>query len=387
MVRIWDATGDFDRKGIAKAFEPLLRTGFVHPYVALMPDHHPGQGSMVGSVIPTRSELLLSVMGGDLGCGVAAAKLPVQARELRSAFRAIRADLQTVIPTGSAHNAIVTERVEKHSLWQHELCAGLSTSRLLRKMVRQFASLGGGNHFLELQEGIDGSAWIMLHSGSRHLGVLIRDHYVSEGEKLSEINQRIYRRVPYLPANTELAVAYVADLQFAVAFARASRREMMQRAIEAVARNVQTVRAVGTCTIADGILDVAHNYVVQEEHFGERLFVHRKGAIRAFAGETVMIPGSMGTNSYIAEGRGNDFAFCSCSHGAGRTMSRGAASRTISDKEFEASMEGVDFDGDIRLKDESPPAYKNIRSVMRGQADLITTRTELQPVLSIKGIN
>ncbi len=387
VIRVWDAAGDFDRKSIEKTFEPLLRSGFVFPYVALMPDHHPGEGAMVGSVIPTKEVLLPSVIGGDLGCGVTAVRLPVQVKELEKNKTDIRIALQAVIPRGTAHNATVTERVEENPLWRRELRTELFSKRLLRKLIRQFASLGGGNHFLEIQQDTDGNAWLMLHSGSRYLGVIVRDHYIAAGRDLEAVDPRIYRRVPYLPAGTDLAAAYLVDLAFAVDFARQSRREMMLRAIEVLVANVPVLQDSGVDFIADGLFDVAHNYVVRESHFGEQLFVHRKGAVRAQSGETVMIPGSMGTASFIAEGRGNEHAFCSCSHGAGRVMSRGTAIRAISDKNFEAVMEGVDFDNDPRLKDESPLAYKDIRSVMRGQKDLVAIRTELHPVISIKGVN
>lgn len=387
LVRVWDTAGDIDRKGIAKALTPLLRTGFVYPYVALMPDHHPGESSMVGSVIPTRDVLLLSVIGGDLGCGVTAVKLPVCVSDLKSVLHQLRESLRASIPTGAAHNATVSRRVEENPLWKRDLQCGLLSNRLKRKLIRQFASLGGGNHFVEVQEDTDGMAWLMLHSGSRYLGVLIRDYYIDAASRLNEVNQRIYRKTPYLPAACELAGAYMSDLSFAMAFAKESRKEMMLRAIAAVAAHCSSFGEADVEAAAEGIMDVAHNYVVQEEHFSESIFVHRKGAVRTFEGETVMIPGSMGTASYIAEGRGNDFAFCSCSHGAGRAMSRHAATRNISDKAYEESMEGVVHDGDTRLKDESPPAYKSIQSVMRGQKDLVRIRTELNPIMSVKGVN
>ncbi|MEO2046340.1 MAG: RtcB family protein [Pirellulales bacterium] len=392
LVRVWDTTGDLDRQGILQAFLPLLRTCFVSPYIALMPDHHlgvrqSGIGSMVGSVIPTQEVLLLAVIGGDIGCGVTAVKLPVEATDLRNVLPQLRDNLRAAIPTGAAHNANVSRRVEENSLWQQDLQCGLLTNRLKRILIRQFASLGGGNHFLELQEDADGSTWLMLHSGSRTLGVRIKDYYIEAGSEQVGIDTKAYRRIPHLPAACDLAVAYLSDLGFALTFARESRKEMMRRAIEVVALHSRTLQEAGTETVAERMLDVAHNYVAQETHLGETYYVHRKGAIRALDGETVMIPGSMGTASYIAEGRGNDFAFCSCSHGAGRVMSRHAATRSISNKRFAESMAGVEHEGDIRLKDESPLAYKDIHTVMRGQKDLVRIQTELSPIMSIKGVN
>jgi tRNA-splicing ligase RtcB (3'-phosphate/5'-hydroxy nucleic acid ligase) len=359
----------------------------VYPYVALMPDHHPAEGSMVGSVIPTRNVLLPSVVGGDLGCGVTAVKLPVESAVLRDVLVEIRARLRTVIPTGSAHNAIVAPRVETNPLWRRPMESALVSSRLSRKLIRQFGSLGGGNHFLEFQQDTDGCAWIMLHSGSRYLGVVIRDYYIEAGRGLRQTDDRMYRLIPYLPADCDLADAYMADLGLAMHFARESRREMMLRALEAIAAYVPPVREAGVDALSREMCDVAHNYVAQEEHFGEKLFVHRKGAVRALEGELVMIPGSMGTSSYVAEGRGNRFAFTSCSHGAGRAMSRQWAARDISDRAFEQSMRDVLHDNDLRLKDESPLAYKNIQVIMRAQRDLVRVRNELTPLLSMKGLN
>jgi len=387
VVRVWDAVGDLDRKGILQAFLPLLRTSFVAPYVALMPDHHPGSDSMVGSVIPTQEVLLLSVIGGDIGCGVTTVKLPVRASKLQSILPELRDDLRAAIPTGASHNAVISDRVEGNPIWEQDLQCDVISNRLKRKLVRQFASLGGGNHFLELQEDADGMIWVMLHSGSRYLGVLIRDYYIEAGGDQPGIDANAYRRIPHLPVGCDLAQAYLSDLGFALAYARESRKEMMLRAIEAIAAHDPLLQEAGIDSVEDGILDVAHNYVARETHLEETFFVHRKGAVRAMEGETVMIPGSMGTASFIAEGRGNDFAFCSCSHGAGRTMSRHAATRNISDKQFDESMESVEHEGDSRLKDESPLAYKDIHAVMRGQKDLVRIRTELSPVMSIKGVN
>jgi len=387
FVRVWDAAGNLNRRGIADAFEPLQRTGFVYPYIALMPDHHPGEGAMVGSVIPTRDVLLLSVIGGDLGCGMTAVRLPVESSTLKDRLPGIREDLRAIIPKGSAHNATVGPRVKSNPIWRRSMECGLLTNRLSRKLLRQFGSLGGGNHFLELQEDRDGFAWLMLHSGSRYLGVLIKDFYIKAGSGQEDIDQRVFRRIPYLPACSALAVSYMADLGFALDFARKSRREMMLRAIEVVAGRADAVREAGMDAVCRGIHDVTHNYVAQEEHFGENLFIHRKGAVRASTDDLVFIPSSMGTCSYIADGRGNEFSFASCSHGAGRVMSRHAAIATISDKAFEESMYGVVHENDPRLKDESPSAYKDIGTVMRGQKDLVRIRMELRPLMSFKGVN
>lgn len=385
VVRLWDARGVDGRDTIEESFMRLIRTGFVYPYVALMPDFHPGEGSMIGSVIPTRDVILPSVVGGDLGCGVTAVQLPIPAEELTPVFQSIRTMLKERIPTGTAHNAVITERVECNPIWQREVRCPAWNNRLKRKLLHQFASLGGGNHFMEIQEDTEGHAWVMLHSGSRYLGVIIRDAYIEVGQNSDGIDRKLYPRIPHFPAQNPMAQDYLADLAFVKDFARESRKEMLTRALEVLMAFSSNLRETGLCNLLAASHDIAHNYVDEEEHFGERLYVHRKGAIRLREGEIGMIPGSMGTLSYVVEGRGNEFSFESCSHGAGRVMSRTDALRSVSEKDFKSSMEGVLYDYDNRLKDESPLAYKNSAQVLRSQKDLVRIRHELRPLLSIKG--
>jgi tRNA-splicing ligase RtcB (3'-phosphate/5'-hydroxy nucleic acid ligase) len=351
----------------------------------LMPDYHPGEGSMIGSVIPTRDVLLPSVIGGDLGCGMTAAVLPLDAQRLLPGLRRLDGLLRARIPVGTAHNPQVTDRVRSNPIWQREFRAPVLANRLQRKMMRQFASLGGGNHFLEIQQDQEGRAWIMLHSGSRYLGVAVRDYYIEHGQHLDGIDRKLYSRLPHLPAATPAAEDYFADLGLVLDFARESRKEMLNRAVECVA---EIFPEYGERTWQDAsaqAYDIVHNFIAREQHFGRPLFVHRKGAIRLDAGQVGLIPGSMGTASYIVEGRGNAFGYCSGSHGAGRAMSRADAFRTISDHQFLRSMEGVVHEDDVRMKDEAPAAYKDIQHVMRSQKDLVKIVHHLRPLLSVKG--
>jgi len=382
VVRLWDAEGAINGDMIRAAFRPLAASGFVWPYVALMPDYHPGEGSMIGSVIPTRNVLLPSVVGGDLGCGMTAVRLPLSVEQVSATLPRIVDAIRDRIPVGTAHNAMVADRVQSNPIWQRDARAPILANRLRRKMMRQFASLGGGNHFLEFQQDREERAWVMLHSGSRYLGVTVRDYYVNQGQTEAGVDQRLYAKVPYLTAGTPLARDYLDDLGLVLDFARESRKEMMHRVLEVLAVAFPELDAAAAIDSAD---DIAHNYVAEESHFGERLFLHRKGAICLAEGQVGLIPGSMGTCSYIVEGRGNAFGMNSCSHGAGRAMSRSDAFREISDKDFAKSMEGVMHDHDSRLKDEAPDAYKNIHRVMRAQKDLVRVLHELQPLLSVKG--
>ena len=381
VVRLWSVDGPANRREIERAFLPLARSRFVHPYVALMPDWHPGEDALVGSVVPTREVLLPQMIGGDIGCGMCAVRLPASLEDLMPFLEAIGTELYQAIPVGTAHNAVVTDRVNANALWRSDLRASLS-NRTLRKLIRQFGSLGGGNHFLELQRDHEERVWIMLHSGSRYLGVEIRDYYVAEGKKLEGIDQKLYARIPHLPADSALGADYLQDVQSVKEFARESRREMMLRSLEVIQRHMPVL---DTVDILRSAVDVSHNCVALEEYFGERLYIHRKGAIHLAQGDTGFVPGSMGTASFVVEGRGNDHAFCSCSHGGGRAMSRTAAARSISPKQFRERMNGILCVHDGLLLDEAPDAYKDIRTVMRGQSDLVKVLYELRPVVSIKG--
>lgn len=387
-VRAWnpsvDRDGDF-RRDIALACLPLLKTGLVYPYIAMMADFHPGEGAMIGSVIPTRNVLFLSVMGGDLGCGMCATPLGIPAGDMSPWLAAIRNLAVQRIPTGGSQNSQITERVRNHSLWDKEMKAPVH-HRLLKKLERQFASLGGGNHFIEVQEDSEGLAWIMLHSGSRFLGVRVRDYYIETGKHQEGVQSKTYDRFPHLMVGTPLAEDYLADLALALEFARLSRREMMLRTIEVCCEVVPCLKGTDPEHLLSRSFDKSHNFVAPEVHFGQTLFVHRKGATRAFEGEIGMIPGSMGSRSYIVEGRGNPFSFGSCSHGAGRRLPRAEALSRIGDRAFAKSMENIMFQFDSRLRDEAPMAYKDIDRVMRAQKDLVKIRHELRPLLSIKGI-
>jgi tRNA-splicing ligase RtcB (3'-phosphate/5'-hydroxy nucleic acid ligase) len=380
-VRLWSTEGAQDRRLIKKAFEPLAQAGFVHPYLALMPDWHPGTGAVVGSVISTREVLLPTVVGGDIGCGVAAVRLPLTIFDLVPSIEAIGRRLRDVVPVGSAFNSVVSDRVKKYPLWDKELRARVS-SRTLRKLVRQFGSMGGGNHFLEIQKDHEQQLWIMLHSGSRYLGVEVRDWYVQQGADQTGIDKRLYARIPHLIAGSPLASDYLLDMKLVMEFARESRREMMLRALEVIHDHAGQL---DTTALVTQVIDIHHNYVDHEEHFGESLYIHRKGAVRLADGQLGSVPGSMGTASFIVQGRGNPYGFFSSAHGGGRRMSRAEAMRKVSRKDYQKSLEGVICAHSELLLDEAPEAYKDIRMVMRGQADLVKTLYELMPVLSVKG--
>ena len=386
VVRLWNADGTANKKMLEKAFQPLFAPGFIYPYIALMPDYHPGEGSMIGSVIPTRDVLLPAVMGGDLGCGMAAVRVPVPASEVMPRLGLIRAMIKERIPTGDAYNDEVIPRVQENAIWHKMAERPWFTSNIRYKAFRQFGSLGAGNHFIEIQADDQDQTWIMLHSGSRFLGAAIREHYVRKGQQETGIDTNIYSKVSYIAAKSPLATNYLRDVALTVDFARENRKEMLLRILSVFCDVFEALDQERTLAIINAAHDMAHNYVSAENYFGERLFVHRKGAIHVGEGDVGLIPGSMGTRSYIAEGRGNEYSFCSCSHGAGRAMSRKEAFKRISEKNFLKSMRGIAFDMDDRNKDEAPAAYKDISHVMRAQKDLVRIRVVLHPLASIKGL-
>ncbi len=386
FVRLWNQNGTTNSKMIIKAFQPLLKTSFVYPYVALMPDFHPCEGSMVGSVIPTRNILLPTVIGNDIGCGMTAVRIPVLSDNFTPYMESLRQLLRKKIPTGSTYNSIITKRVCENPALNEKDAVSFISRKNWKKLIRQFGSLGGGNHFLEIQTDEEGYVWVMLHSGSRYLGVLVREYYVNAGKNQTNINRQLYSKIPYLIDGSEIAANYLKDLKYSVDFAKESRKEMMLRVLEIFSLLIPAVKdtARGISLIKNAI-DIAHNYISKEEYLGQQLYIHRKGAIRVKKGEKGIVPGSMGTSSYIVEGKGNEFSFCTCSHGAGRVMSRGDAFRRITNKDFKDSMRGIIFENNMDIKDEAPQAYKDINTVIRGQKDIIKILYKLKPLISIKG--
>lgn len=340
--------------------------------VAVMPDVHLGRDVCVGSVIATRRRILPSAIGGDLGCGVATVRLGGDAGWLadRRLAAAVLDGLARAVPS------------RRHVRDVPPLPAALAapmSDRALDVAVRRLAAselgtLGGGNHFLELQRDAQDRVWMMIHTGSRGMGQVIRDHHVARADTRSG-------PLAWLDADTDAGRAYLADVAWALAYADANRRAITA----AAARVLRAVVGVGPEPAT--YVACHHNYVRAEPHDGERLWVHRKGAISAADGEPGLIPGSMGTASYHVRGRGHALALCSAAHGAGRRLSRGDARRAISVAALDQQMAGVWFDRRLAasLCDEAPRAYKPIDRVMRAQAELVAITRELRPRLSFKG--
>ncbi len=349
---------------------------FAYGHIALMPDVHSGYGMPIGGVLATRDVIVPNAVGVDIGCGVRAVKLPVPAESLYEKRNLILNDIQRSIPTGfNWHKA-----PREHSIFGSApdipvIRAELDNAR------RQLESLGGGNHFIELQKDGNGWSWVMIHSGSRNLGKKICDAY----NKLAR--EKNYYQLPDswqlwgLPADSGAGREYFRAMQFCLDFARANREQMMKTALSIVERHLK-IKTSGSSQI-----DVHHNYAAVEKHGGEKLIIHRKGAVRAEG--TVIIPGSMGTPSYICRGLQNHHSFISCSHGAGRSMGRNAARKAYSVESVLQEMRSKDislFKANKRdTAEECSAAYKDISKVMEQQLDLVEILLELKPLGVIKG--
>ncbi len=349
-------------------------------HVALMPDCHQGFGMPIGGVLGTRDVVIPNAVGVDIGCGMCALRTSLQELS-RKKLEAVIHEIKRSIPVGFRHHK--TSRDSR-------LMPGAKgkmpvVEREYDKATYQLGTLGGGNHFIELQKGSDGYIWIMVHSGSRNLGKQVADHYYRKAVKINEQvakAQRSPRQLSFLPLNSEEGETYMREMEYCIEFAFASRKEMMD-----VASSVLSGKSGGNVNFSR-FINIAHNYARLEEHFGMKLVIHRKGATSARSGEYGIVPGSQGSNSYITIGRGNPQSFESCSHGAGRVMGRKEAQRKLDLKYEKESLDKKGIIHSIYRKrdlDEASAAYKNIDRVMKMQSDLVEIDTILNPLAVVKG--
>lgn len=351
-------------------------------HVALMPDCHVGYGMPIGGVIACERAVIPNAVGVDIGCGMTAVQTDLPVEEMRkNEIRDILNAVRRAVPVGFEHHK--TE--QKWDGWRSAPEQSPPVRQELDSAKRQLGTLGGGNHFIEIQAGDDGLVWLMIHSGSRNFGLKVAEHYHDIAVRLCHKHQLelTSKDLAYLPADSEEAKEYLAAMDFALRFARRNRELMMERFAEIVCTS-------WGCRTGQTI-NIHHNYCAEEKHFGRQVYVHRKGATSARPGETGIIPGSMGTSSYIVRGRGNQESFMSCSHGAGRQMGRNEACRRLSLEECNRAMDGVVFGrwstdrrGKLDLS-EAPQAYKDIDEVIAAQDDLVEVLVKLRPLGVIKG--
>ncbi|MBY0422609.1 MAG: RtcB family protein [Parvularculaceae bacterium] len=367
---------------------------FIHGHLAVMPDVHWGMGATVGSVIPTVGAIIPAAVGVDIGCGMMAVRTSVRAEHLPDSLGALRSALEAAIPHGRTDNggrndvgAWQTEPPEGAKAKWAELEGGYRV--VIEKHPKaahprglgHLGTLGTGNHFVELCLDESGALWVMLHSGSRGVGNRFGTYFV---ERAKHEMRRWFINLPdadlaYFAEGSEGFVDYVRAVSWAQKYARANRETMMEQALG-------VLRARWPDLETDGVaVNCHHNYVAQERHFGKDVYVTRKGAVRAGAGELGIIPGSMGAKSFIVRGKGNPDSFCTCSHGAGRAMSRTEAKKRFSVEDHVRATEGVECRKDAGVIDETPMAYKDIDAVMAAQADLIEVVHTLRQVVCVKG--
>lgn len=353
-------------------------------HVAVMPDVHFGKGATVGSVIAMRGAVSPAAVGVDIGCGMGAVRTSLDAADLPESLRRIRSDLESAIPVGfAAHLEPVKPRDPRLKAEVKELLDGFAeldpaVKDLGGRAAKQLGTLGGGNHFIELCVDTEARVWLMLHSGSRNIGKSLAEVHMGRAKKLKHNRALADPDLAVFLAGTEEMDTYRRDLDWAQRYAMLNRRLMFDLYMDVIRRHFPQVRF-------DEPVLCHHNYVAEETHHGESLLVTRKGAISARAGQLGVIPGSMGTRSYIVRGLGNAESLHSASHGAGRKMSRGEAKRQFSVKDLAEQTAGVECRKDGGVLDEIPGAYKPIEQVMEHQKDLVEVVAELKQVLCVKG--
>jgi tRNA-splicing ligase RtcB (3'-phosphate/5'-hydroxy nucleic acid ligase) len=356
---------------------------FVYKHVALMPDVHLGKGALVGSVIATKEAIIPAAVGVDIGCGMCAIQTPFTAEQLEGKLKKIRLDIEAEIPVGFNENKEIEKTVYNWQGWSDfkELHSGVK--HLENKALKQMGSLGGGNHFLEICLDAKDHVWLMLHSGSRNIGNMLAQNHIGTAKDLAKLAEN---RLPdtdlaYFVTGTPEFAGYWRDLQWAQDYARYNRDVMMAR----FKRIVEKHLVGGKQTKPLLSVNCHHNYAEKENHFGEDVYVTRKGAVRARTEDYGIIPGSMGAKSYIVKGKGNAESYCSCSHGAGRTMSRNKAKNHFTLDDLIAQTQGVECRKDAGILDEIPGAYKSIETVMANQSDLVEVVATLKQVVCVKG--
>ena len=381
-------TNDIDSDSIEQ-LKKMAQLQFIYSHIAVMPDVHVGKGATVGSVIPTKNAIIPAAVGVEIGCGMNAVRLNLKASQLPDNLAPLRHAIERKVPVGfelhkqikaKASSIIPLEKRLQPIIQKHP---GLV--RMLRKFdatwQKQLGTLGGGNHFIELCLDENQDVWIMLHSGSRGLGNVIGTYFIELAKKEA---QHRFGHVPdkdlsYFAEGSASFNDYVEAVEWAQNYAFENRREMMRLILEAIRPLLPPFQ------MTKEAINCHHNYVSRENHFGEDLLITRKGAIRAGQDELGIIPGSMGARSYIVKGKANPESFCSCSHGAGRKMSRNKAKLLFSQDDLIQQTQGIECRKDAGVIDEIPSAYKDIDQVMANQSDLIEIVHTLKQILCIKG--
>ena len=364
--------------GALEQVKNIANFPFAFHQVAIMPDAHEGYGMPIGGVLATKEVIIPNAVGVDIGCGVCAQKTSLKKIDT-AALKALMSSIRKIIPLGFNKHKKEQARELMPRLEIKDACIVREWTNALKSL----GSLGGGNHFIEIQTGSDGFIWIMLHSGSRNLGKQVADYYNRLAEREcrgKDLDNLVKQELSFLELASDAGKRYFAEMRFCFEYALANRRLMMERIKKVFARQVSHLEF-------GEFINIAHNYAARETHFGQEVIVHRKGATEARQGQAGIVPGSQGTRSYLVRGLGNAESFKSCAHGAGRKLGRNQAIRELNLKEEIKKLDKQGIVHALRTKndlDEASGAYKDISQVMRQQADLVQIITELKPLAVIK---
>lgn len=376
-IKLW--IDDVENKAMTQILN-LANLPFAFSHIAVMPDAHCGYGMPIGGVLATDQIIIPNAVGVDIGCGICAVRTSLL--ELApDTLKLIMKDIRRKIPLGFKHHS----KAQNESLMPrgYNISSMPVVRREYKSALHQIGTLGGGNHFIEIQRDYDGHIWLMIHTGSRNIGKQVADFYNTLAK---EMNKKYSIKIPreydlaFLRFNTEEGQQYYKEMNYCLEFAKANRYRMMDEIM-------MVIREHASCSF-DNIINIHHNYAVEEKHFGKDVLIHRKGATSAREGQLGIIPGSQGSSSYIVKGKGNADSFCSCSHGAGRRMGRKQAQRELDLREETSKLDNKGILHSIRTirdLDEAVSAYKDIDKVISLQQDLVDVVVKLEPMAVIKG--
>jgi tRNA-splicing ligase RtcB len=388
-VYIWSKKGSIEESAIDQ-IRNASSLPFTFHHTVLCPDGHKGYGAPIGGILASKDYIVPNFVGLDIGCGMCAVKTSLTEIDTDT-VKKIMGEIRKAVPVGFAHH----KSKQEEKLMPEMTDIAQKTGSDLKITMREFdnaktqvGTLGGGNHFIEIQKGSDGHIWVMIHSGSRNIGLQVANYY---NRLAIELNDKWRTGIPkewelaFLPIDSDEGHQYLGEMQYCVNFALANRKLMMDRVCEIV-KGLEGLNPNLINITFDPMINIAHNYAALENHFGKNVWIHRKGATQAYEGQIGIIPGSQGTNSYIVKGKGNKESFQSCSHGAGRKMGRKEAQRSLSLEEEKRKMEGIVHGiRSVKDLDEAPGSYKDIDIVMKNQEDLISVEVKLTPLGVIKG--
>ena len=373
-IKLW--LEDIEEGALEQA-KNLANLPFAFKHIAIMPDSHQGYGMPIGGVLATKKEIIPNAVGVDIGCGMCSLRTSLKEIDTER-LKKVMGIIRKTVPVGHKHHD--SKQDEKWMPKSDEILPIVEQE--YESAMHQVGTLGGGNHFIEIQKGSDGFIWIMIHSGSRNIGYTVAKHYNKKAKEKNELmSVDIPKDLSFFPAGTDEFTSYLNEMNYCIEFALNNRKLMMERVKSAFTDVINTIEF-------SDFINKPHNFASREKHFGEDVIIHRKGATRARDGELGMIPGSQGAYSYIVKGKGNTESFESCSHGAGRVMSRTKAKKTLSVESETEMLEEMGVLHAIRSEndlDEAPGSYKDIQEVMDYQTDLVDIEIKLKPLAVIKG--